>query len=351
MSAPRLRRTLPLVRDRLRALLPSSDEAEGEGDEPASQRGLAMLLSVVVALVMWFSFSMRESYPVTMRMPIEIAQTPSGTALRSLPPATATVTLRGDGWTLLSLIRRSPTIRVAAESRLVDLGAALQEAGLPAGIEVQAVQPQAIELALDTRTNRRLPIRLRRRIETEVGFDLLRAPRLTPDSVTVTGAQSLLGVLDAWPTELLVAQDVEDSLTRIVALADTFGGLLSPSVTATRVQVDVGEFTEGTRTLLVEVENLPPGILGVRFDPPRVQAVFRVPSVGDTYDRALSSTRVRAVVDYFDIARDTTATDGQVPVSARWPDDLDIRDVTVQPSRVGYFIRRPATSSLAGEGE
>ena len=348
MSARRPRRALTSVRDRLRALLPSAQPVDDD-DEPPGRRGLAMLLSLIVALVMWFSFSMRETYPLTMRLPVVVAQTPPGSALRSRPPEAATVTLRGEGWTLLSLSRRTPVISVVAESETVSLQAALSEVGLPDGVEVQAVQPQVIELALDTETNRRLPIRLRQRIETEVGFDLLRPPRLFPDSVTVTGAQSLLGTLDAWPTEVLMADGVEDPFTRIVALADTFGGLLRPSVTATRVQVDVGEFTEGRRDLLIEVVNLPVDVLGVRFDPPRVQAVFRVPAEGDAYDRALASSRVRAVVDYFDIARDTTRTDGQVPVSVRWPDDLDIRDATLQPSRVGYFIQRPAADEADGE--
>ena len=347
---PRPRPTLTSVRDRLRALLPNAEPVD-DADEPPGRRWLAMLLSLVVAVVMWFSFSMRETYPLTMRMPVVIAQTPAGSSLRSRPPETATVTLRGEGWTLLSLARRTPTITVDAEGRVVSLAAALSELGLPDGVEVQAVTPQAFDLDLDTETNRRLPIRLRQRIVTEGGFDLLRPPRLSPDSVTVTGAQSLLGTLDAWPTELLVAEDVEDSFTRIVALADTFGGLLRPSVEATRVQVDVGEFTEAERDLMVEVENVPAGVRGVRFDPPRVTAVFRVPTEGDTYDRAQNSPRVRAVVDFFDIARDTTRTDGQVPVSPRWPDDLDIRTVTLQPARVGYFIQRPAAADPAAGGE
>ena len=350
MSVSPPRGTLTAVRDRLRALLPSSEVGDNL-DEAPGQRGLAMLLSLVVALVMWFSFSMREEYPVTMRMPVEIVQTPSGTSLRERPPPSATVTLRGDGWTLLSLTRRTPVLRVVAESGRVDLAAALQEIGLPAGVEVQAVQPQIIELALDTQTNRRLPIRLRQRIETRVGYDLLRAPRLSPDSVTVTGAQSLLGTLDSWPTEVLFAEGVESDMMRIVALSDTFSGLLSTSVRATRVRVDVGQFTEGGRDLDVQIENMPPGILGVRFDPPTVRAVFSAPLEGDTYDRATESDDFRAVVDFFDIARDTTATDGQVPVSARVPDDLDIRDVTLQPSRVGYFIQRAAPTTNAEDEE
>ena len=327
------------VRERLRALVPGSD-AVPDDSEPAGRRGLAMLLSLVVALVMWFSFSMRETYSMTLQVPVEIARTPPNQSLREVPPRVATVTLQGEGWTLLRLSRDSPVIRVYADGPRVDLAAALQEAGLPADVQVQSVQPQLVELALDVQTSRRLPVRLRREIQTEPGYDLLRPPRLQPDSVVVTGAQSLLGSLEDWPTEVLRAEDVSQSLRRTVALADTFGGLLSPSAAATVVQVDVGEFTGAVRDLEVEVENLPPGVAGVRFDPVRVRAEFRVPVEGETYGLAETLPTFRAVVDYFDIARDST--DGEVPVSARWPAELDIRDVTLSPSRVEYFIQRPA---------
>lgn len=337
-------RTLLAIRDRLRALAPSA-EAVDEA-EPPSERGLAMLLSLVVALVMWFSFSMRETYPVTLRLPVEIVQTPAGQALREPPPEEVTVTLRGEGWTLLSLTRRLPTLRVVAESETVDLAAALQDAGLPTDIEVQSVQPASVALALDVQTSRRLPIRLRSDIQTVASYDLLRAPSLRPDSVTVTGAQSLLGRLDDWPTEVLRAENVQASLARTVALADTFGGLLSPAVRATRVSVDVGEFTEGRRVLDVEITNLPDDIVGVRFDPARVTAIYRAPTVGDTYEQALTTPGFRAVVDYFDIRRNPS--DGEVPVAVRLPADLDVRDVVLSPARVGYFIQRRAAPQ-AGE--
>ena len=205
---------------------------------------------------------------------------------------------------------------------------------------VQSVQPAQVELALDTQTSRRLPIRLRRRLEVEPPHDLLRPPRLEPDSVLVTGAQSLLGGLADWPTELLVARDLEESLTQTVALSDTFGGLLTPAVRQTIVTLDVGEFTVGQRALAVEVVNLPPSVAGVRFEPAQVSAEYRVPLAGDAYGRAETSDELRAVVDWGDIVRDSTS--GAVPVAARWPDGLALRDVTLEPSRVGYFIlRRP----------
>lgn len=328
------------VRDRLRALLPAGPASE---DELPERRGLAVVLSVVVAVVLWFSFSMRETYAVPMEIPVDIVGTPEGQALAAPPPDRVSVVLQGEGWTLLGLQRRPPAVRVFANGPTVDLGAALREAGLPANVDVQSVQPNVIELALDTETSRRLPIRLRSRIDLAPPYDLLQPPRLQPDSVFVTGAQSLLGGLADWPTEILVAEDVDGDVTRAVALSDAFGGLLSPAVRQTVVTLDVGEYTEGRRLLDVEVVNLPPGVEGVRFEPAQVEAVYRVPLSGASYDRARTTEAFRAVVDYGDILRDSTA--GEVPVAARWPGDLNVRDVSLSPSRVGYFIqrRRPAS--------
>jgi hypothetical protein len=128
-----------------------------------------------------------------------------------------------------------------------------------------------------------------------------------------------------------------------VALRDTLDGLLTTSVASTTVVVPIGEFTEGERLLPVEVRNLPPGIAGVRFDPPSVRARYRVPLAGSVYERARASSAFVAVVDYGDIARDTTS--GTVPVAARPPSGLDIRDIVLSPSRVEYFLLRRAADA------
>lgn len=329
------------VRDRLRALLPVEGPPAVADEEPPGRRGLAMLLSLVVAAVLWFSFSMREDYTVPITVPVEVGSTPSGQALREPPPAEAVATLRGDGWTLLGLSRRPPAVRIAATGEPVDMVQAVSESLPPAAaaaVSVQSVQPGTVNLALDTRTSRRLPIRLRRQIRTVPPYGLLRPPQLQPDSVSVTGAQSLLGGLTDWPTEELQVDGVREDLRRTVALSDTFGGLLTPSVRSTVVNLEVGEYTQASRQLPVQVENLPDNVAGVRFDPETVVATFRVPAVGSDYDLAATTDQFRATVDFSDIARDTT--DGEVPVSVHWPERLNIQEVKVSPSRVEYFIQR-----------
>ena len=327
---------------RLRAATPPP--AAAEDDRPDSiRRGAAILVSLVVALVLWFTFSMRGTYVLSVRAPVDVAALPEGQALASLPPEDVAVQLQGEGWDLLGLTRRPPTIRLFADAPAVDVLAAVNDAGLPSGVTAQSVQPRTLTLDLDRRVVRELPIRLVRRIETEPTRDLLRPPRLDPDTVRVSGAASLLRGLADWPTETLSRTDVRSSFTAVVALDDTLDALVTRSPRVVTVSVDVGEFTTETAELPVEVTGLPDDIERVRLIPDRVTASFRAPLAEDM--DALDGFVAR--VDYADIARDTTS--GSVPVSVRVPRGLDVRDVSLNPNRLEYFIVRRRPPAGAGE--
>jgi len=318
--------------------------AGGDGADARSvsgRRGLAMLLSLAVAFALWFSFSMRETYVLSLTVPIEVGSVPAGEALRAPPPRTVTAQVRGDGWTLLSLSRAVPAVRLAASTPQVDVVAALSSGGLPAGVSVVSAQPRVVELQLEERTTRRVPVRLVSQLSFAPSHGLRRPPVLAPDSVTASGARSILRDLDAWPTEPLTGDEVRAPFSRWVPLRDTLGGLVETGVRQTLVRADVGEFTEGTRRLRVVVRGRPAGAPEVRFDPAEVFATYRVPA-DVTYDRAAADPAFVAVVEYADVVRDTVA--GTVPLTPRVPPGLDVSDVSVSPSRVGYFLLRPSAT-------
>ncbi len=316
---------------------PVSSPAEPEATD-GRQRPLVMLLSLVVAFTLWFTFSMRETYVVSVTVPIEVASVPSGQALASPPPASVVAQVQGEGWSLLALSRRVPSVRLAATTPQLDVASALRESGLPADLTVVGAQPRTVQLDLDTRTTRRVPVRLVTRLEMAPSYGLVRSPDLSPDSVVVSGAQSILGTLSSWPTEPLAAENVRGSLVQWVALRDTLAGLVDTDRRQTLARITVGEFTEGERSLRVVVRGRPAGAPEVRFEPAEVRAVYRVPADA-TYERAAAADAFVASVDYADILRDTTS--GTVPVSPRVPSGLDVRDIVVAPTRVGYFLVRP----------
>ncbi|MEL7170938.1 MAG: hypothetical protein AAGN64_16455, partial [Bacteroidota bacterium] len=95
--------------NRLRDLLASVLPREAERPD-ARRRAFAMLFSLVVATVLWFSVSMDESYNLGVDLPIEVRRLPDGQALRSPPRSPVRVTVQGRGWDLLALSRNPPVL-------------------------------------------------------------------------------------------------------------------------------------------------------------------------------------------------------------------------------------------------
>ncbi|MEL6616369.1 MAG: hypothetical protein AAFQ43_11555 [Bacteroidota bacterium] len=327
------------LRGRLRTLFPRAD---GRGaDEPdEGNNGLAIALSFVVAVVLWFTFSMQETYTTTLVVPLDVAELPDDQALRQRPPQTARISVQGQGDALLSLTWSPPRVRLFADGPTVDVAASVAEAGLPSGVTVLGAQPRTIRLDLGERITRTLPIELSGRIRAAVPFDLLDPPLLVPDSVQVTGAESLLEGLQVWPTAPFEREDVREDVVVTIPLSDSLSGLVSLSQADVTIRASIGEFTTGEIVLPVEVENLPQEIADVRFEPSSVRASFRAPT-GEAFSR-VEEAGFRAVVDYADIARDTTS--GVVSIGVRIPQGLEARDVRLDPGRVGYFLVRRQAS-------
>ena len=311
-------------------------QVAGREDPHDGGNGLAMILSGVIAVFLWFFFSMNATYTIDVVVPLEF-RLPQDKALSERPPAQARVTVQGDGWSLIPLVRTPQVVRTQVTTANVDVLTAIRESRQLSDVVIQGGSPERVELKLEDRDARLLPIRLVRNLSMEPSYDLLRPPRLAPDSVMVTGAPSVIGSLQDWPTEPLIMEGVRDSISEVVALSDTLRGLIIDLIpVATIVTAPVVPFTQGERMLEIEVRNMPSNIAGVRTDPTRVRATYKVPVEQRTDELARTSPEFVAVVDYADIARDSSAR--SVPVSVQIPPGLDIRDVNLDVQRVNYFL-------------
>jgi hypothetical protein len=297
-----------------------------------STHGLAIFVSIIAAMLIWFMISMRESYSVVRDFPVEFVEMPSDTAFADLPPSTVRVRVEGDGWQLLKLYTTTSAIKVDVSSGPIDL---MTEASrnLAPDLIPESVSPTQMTLALEPRTSREIAVGLRSNIRTVPPFDLLRPIRLSPDSIVVSGAASVLDRLTAWPTEVLKLEHVNSSFTTSVRLADTLGGLVSKSITHVGAFGDIAEFTENRRQLQVRVTGAPPGEQRFRLIPNRVAVRYRVP-IGQ-FDASTVADSFYAAVPYTEILADTT---GRVSPDVVVPKDLVVKDLTVETPRLQYYV-------------
>lgn len=319
----------PIFWERLRNLFTLRRDDELGGAEPPQNRGTVIAICVAIAFVLWLTFTLQEVKVVTMELPTTVINVPEEEALNRLPPPSARVQVEGEGVQLLWMYYNTPAIPIDASEESVNLADALN---LPENVRLQGVTPRQVSIEKEPRIQRRIPVRSRIRVQTPPAFELIEPPRLQPDSVMVSGARSIVNRLTSWPTDSVTIDNVRDSITTRVLLADTLGRLVQHTPRYVSLIARAGKFAEATREIPVEVTGVPSGQNVVTLEPSAVRVRYRV-----LFDQLFASQRVPdffATISYDRIRTDTT---GYVRPNLHLPADLIIRDPEMIPPRLQYY--------------
>ena len=297
---------------------------------PSTSDGTALSICILIALVLWAALTLQETRTVTFNVPTELSNVPEGQALVAEPPAHVRVRVTGEVIQLLYLYVNPPQAPIDASNSEVSVEEVLGLTG--SNITIDAITPSEIAVPLESRIERSVPVAPRVKVALEDGYELLNPPVVQPDSVTVSGAESIIDSLQQWPTERRTIDALRDSVQIQVPLADTLNPLVSRSVDMVTFEVQAGRFAEETRELFVEVTGVPPGQNLVALEPPVVRVRYRV--LFDEMFEARRADDFSAVVNYDQIRSDTT---GRVEPRIHVPAGLTIRDPEPIPSKLRYF--------------
>ena len=232
---------------------------------------------------------------------------------------------------LLRLVFNPPPIRASPGEGALNVEEALS---IPRANDarMQSVTPQSIDVKMEPRVQREIPVRPRLNVKLASAYELIRPPRISPGSISVSGATSVVSDLTVWPTDSLTLRDVRDTLQTSVPLRDTLTGLVERSADAVTVTVQAGKFAEETREVAVEVTGVPSGQDLVALQPSTIRIRYRV-----LFEQLFDSRRSSeffATVSYSQIRSDTT---GYVTPRIHVPSDLVIRDPEPIPPRLQYY--------------
>lgn len=319
---------VPIFLERLRFLF-RTDDPDRREDDP--NRGVAITVCVMLSVVLWLSLTLQEERMVSVAFPVEVSGTPDAQALMERPPSSVDVQLQGSGMDLLWLVFNPPMVSVVAGEEPIDVKGALS---IPRASDarLRSVNPQAIDVSLEPRVERRVPVQLRLNAQLASAYELIEPPIVTPDTVAVSGATSVVSSIASWPTDALTLEDVRDTVRTTVALRDTLPGLVDRGTDVVQVSVRAGKFAEETREVEVEVTGVPAGQDLVALQPSTIRIRYRV-----LFDQLFASRRSSeffATVSYSQIRSDTT---GYVTPRIHVPSDLVIRDPEPLPARLQYY--------------
>jgi len=289
------------------------------------------IVSIIIALVMWFVVSLGKDLSMTVEFNLTVGQMPDNMALASDLPKVVSASVTGEGWRLLSLNNNPQTIAIDVNQEEILLADMIREKISATGVIVLSVQPAILRTVLEERIEKKVPIYVDHSLTYRGQYGLVGSLRTVPDSIVVSGARSIVDTIDTWITEKLTLNNVNAPIEEVVALR--------PPATNIRLSADqitvvahVSEYTEGEQRVRIIATDIPEG-MDVSFNPPYISIRFSVPI--DEYAHAQSAPLFSAEVPYVDINNDST---GYVsPIVTNLGDSLHATVRIIQPRRVSYF--------------
>jgi len=286
-------------------------------------------LCILAASVLWFAFSMQETYTQVIEFPTEIENLSADKALSTLPPSSVKVQVEGEGVQVLRLFYNPPILPINVEPGELDLLLVASE--VVKNVSLQTITPRSVTISVEDRVFRRVPVIPAINVELARGFWMIGTIHVSPDSVTISGAASIVEGITEWKTKARQLGSLSDSLDAMVQLSDSLAGLIQIGVPEVRATATIQEFTEATRTIEVRAIGLAEGE-NVSFVPSKVEVTYQVPLV--QYDASLAADDFYVFVPYSDTRRDEQ---GLVYPMLHLPDGFAIREARIDPPGLRYY--------------
>ncbi len=324
------------ISDRFRSFFtgasePGRDES-GASSFEGREKVIAFSIALFFAFCLWLIVNLNRDFNVTIQVPIQLTALSEDMIISSEVPSTVSVNLSGEGWKLIPVYRNPPRLLISTESRQVNLPEQIRnQIGAFSDLRIQQVEPNQLQIETERKVSKRIPVQNLTDITFRDQFGPLHEPVITPDSVTVTGAESALAELDAWETEEVEFTNINRSLEREIQLKPG-NQLITVEPKTVTLQVDVSEFTEAEQRVPVRTRNLPDE-QAVSYNPSSITIRFDVP-IGQ-YSEIQDKRLFNAYVDYSVIEEDDS---GRVaPEIETVETDYKIRLRSFQPPRGSYF--------------
>lgn len=228
------------------------------------QSGMTMFFSILLASTLWFLVIINQKdHKSSFNLPIYIHNLPENVDFLKPIPHEVEVSVEGLGVDLLvQHFRYHPdTVQLYYST---DKGYLLtrdyysqiiQKAPKPANIKVLFVSPDTLPIQYEHRTQKRIKLYSRANFNLAPNYQLEEERFVSPDSVTISGPQSMLDTITSWYTmsrEFFIEKDKE----RVVLAIDTLKGI---KVTPQRAIMEViaRPYTQKQVVINLKIKDLP----------------------------------------------------------------------------------------------
>lgn len=199
---------------------------------------------------------------------------------------------------------------------------------LPQDVILLEIMSDTLYLKLKKLASKKVPVSLNIKVNYASMHDGFGQIETEPDSVIISGSESLIKQIKDVKTQAILLQNVSDTIRKSVELQTENGIYAFPK--NIKLMIPAERFTEKSVELAPSIQNLPDTVNFISF-PKKAQITFRVGL--RNYDKVTASD-FSLTADFEEIAAKKPSY--YTPVAAKFPDY--IKNVNISPQSFEYLI-------------
>lgn len=303
---------------------------------------ISLLFSILVAFILWLVVNLNGEYEENFKAKIVIKNLHPQRAIKTDYPDVVNLKVKGQGWKLLPFyFFSSPQISIdlsnVHQGLKLNLSMDHRVHFLSENVHLIEVNPETLSIELDKKIERKIPIELKFEIKKD-NYGFAYPPKLIPDSVTVSGAESIVSKIGSILTKEVTIEKTGKYKLKLY-LVNPYEKLLKLSDNYVQANFEVEQIVEREFTVPVQAIGVPID-KEVLLSPSSVRVVVRgalskLVEINAGSFIGEKDTLIKALVSYSDIINDKT---GLVKPQIIIPGNLKL--VSVSPEGLGYIIRQ-----------
>jgi hypothetical protein len=301
------------------------------------------ILFFLLAVIFWFLTKLSKEYESTVMYPVSYENLPQDKLLQETPDSEIGIHIKATGFKILSAKLFPQTIEIDASNLsaksateyyllLSQQRLAIQKQ-MNAGVDIDHFINESIDLSLGSLQQKKVPVKLNSQINYQLGYNVNGDIVITPDSITVSGPESILDTLQYVETIPLVMKNVASEINETIDLKSfTSSNKIKFDQASVTLSAAVEKFTEGTQKVSFVILN-PPQDVTMNTFPKEVIITYKV-ALSNFNQVNASSFLVEC--DYLMSSENNLSY--LVPKLARQPDM--VKNVKIAPSKIEFVIEK-----------
>jgi YbbR domain-containing protein len=293
--------------------------------------------SLFFAVILWMYINLNLVYNISVSIPLDVKLS-KVQAIASDLPNSVEVSIKGKGWDLLGVVlSKSLTLSLDLtnykKDTKVNIAQSVNELlSLSSNVLILSVNPDIIEVNFDNITSKMVKVKNLINVVPKDGYFIIGTPKVTPDSVKLSGAISVIGKIKFIPTEQINILNVNSGFTKTVNILDTLNNIIKIEPKNVTITYDIQLLAEKNfEDINVLISNVPQD-KEVLLIPPKLKIYLR----GGVEQLAkIDPEEIFAGIEFKQIENDSL---GYVSPKISLP--LDATIIKYEPQKFQYIIKK-----------